>query len=259
MTYLNGTNECNCEKKGLGSLKSFFQKEVAKAKHITDEARELHKRIIEKNKELARKVGAGVKRFAHIKKEVEFKAFIYALKHNVGDLAIRLKVEYKTHPNDVKNLLSQFGDWEKIKDAINAGDKHNRMKQISGMGDDAGMDAGMDAGAGSGSGSSGGGNAGQYAEYAKASVGIIQKIIEWFKKRKKDKQGDDKMVQDMQNSVNADSTIPKTDENGKVLPAVKDDANAMHEGHYTAGMGTIGKVLLIGAGVGVLAYALKNR
>ena len=227
MTYLNGLEESQLsgKRKRKHKLKNLAQ-------HLTNRATQLHKKIIEKNKALAKKIGAGIKRIANIKKNVQFKVFIKAVEKNVGGLAVRLKEMYKIKPTDTKKFLSTIGDWNKIKDAINKGDRHHKLQNIAGLGE------GED---------SAGGQAGNYAEAAKQSVGIIAKIMEWFKKHKKNKGGDEKLVSDMQNSVDADSTIPKVDENGKELPAVEDPENAEHEqgkeGGVFAGQGKSGNSL----------------
>lgn len=209
MTYLNGIDE-NSILNGKHRLKNF-------AHHISEKHHNLHKKIQAKNKELAKKLGAGLKRFAKIGKNVEFKVFIKSLEKNVGGISVRLKLMYKLRPEETKKFLSHFGDWNKIKEAINKGDKHHKLQNISGLvsGDE-------------GTGGSGG-QAEQYAEAAKQSVGIIKKIIAYFKKHKKAKKGDDALVNKMEASVDADSTIKKEDENGKELPAVQDPENAAHE------------------------------
>jgi len=212
MTYLNGLDE-NSSLAGKGRFKKF-------AKHIGEKAEKLHKKIIAQNKALAKKIGAGVKRFAKIKKNVEFKVFLRSMEHNLGGIAVRLKQMYQEKPAETKQFLSTFGDWDKIKAAINKGDKHHKLQNIAGLGEGEGEEgAGADAAS----------QAGQYAEAGKQSVGIIKKIIAWFKKHKKNKAGDDALTDKMENSVGADSTIPKVDENGKELPSVEDPENAAHE------------------------------
>ena len=240
MAYMNGVNY----RSNLGkNKKKLIASKVGKKKHtlkgLSDKVKKLHKKIIAKNKDLAKKLGKGLKRFAKIGKNAEFKAFIFALKHNVGGMAVMLKKAYEKHPTDTKNMLvrlSKNGDWNKIKDALNKGDKHHKAKMISGLGE------GEDSGGGDS-------QAKQYEEGAKASVGIIKQIIAWFKKRKADKQAkgekDDmadigadvlKKAEEvsvgMANSVDADSTIPKVDEKGDELPAHEDDENKGNEqGH----------------------------
>ena len=63
-----------------------------------------------------------------------------------------------------------------------------------------------------------GGEAEATAEAVKQGVSLIKKIIEFFKKRKEAKAGDDEAIEGMGNSVDADPDIEKTDENGKPLP-----------------------------------------
>lgn len=63
-----------------------------------------------------------------------------------------------------------------------------------------------------------GGDAEATAETVKQGVNLIQKIVEFFKKRKESKAGDSETVEAMANSVDADPEIEKVDENGKSLP-----------------------------------------
>lgn len=204
MTYLSGANS------EIGKLHF-----GGKAKDITDKVRKLHKKIIEQNKALAKKIGAGSKRMAKFKKGVDFKVFLKAMEHNVGGIAVRLLMLYKEKPTETKDFLSRFGDWAKIKTAINKGDHFHKFTAISGDEDGAETAAGN--------------STGQYVEAAKASVGIIQKIIQFFKKHKKNKSSDAQVLEDMNNSIEADKSIPKVDENGKELPATSDAENEAHE------------------------------
>lgn len=218
MTYLNGIDE-NSTISGKGKFKKF-------AKHIGEKANKLHKKIIAKNKALAKKLGKGFKRFAKIGKNVEFKVFLRSMEHNLGGIAVRLKQMYIEKPAETKQFLSKFGDFEKIKNAINKGDKHHKLKNIAGLGVAVPSVE----------------NAGEYAEAGKQAVGIIKKIIAWFKKHKKHKPDDDKLVGNMENSVDADHSIPKVDENGKELPAVEDPENKEHTqgkegGEFATGKG----------------------
>lgn len=204
MAYLNGMDDESVIN-GKGKLKK-------KVKALGEKAKKRHKKIIEKQKAMAKKLGRGLKRFARISTGMQRKRFIFALEHNFLHLATRLKAEYLKHPEETKKHLSQFGDWSKIVAAINKGEK--RGATISGEGDTE-----------------------KYAEYAKQGVGIIKKIIAWFKNRKKGKETeedkaqaaeDDKQVKAMENSVDADKSIEKVDEKGKTLPTSPDAEDNEH-------------------------------
>ena len=269
----------------------------------------MDKKIIAKSKELAKKAGAGVKRFANIPKKLAEKALIRALEKNLMGLSSRLKNAYNKTPNDVKNLLKPMGEWEKLKAAINKGDKkapsiigeyktrtegrvrktprmsrslrgmpmkpmrpikeqgetneffaqrlnnyskrNNKYKELLKDYLNKGKLSGDEDGAGAG------GEAEATAEAVKQGVGLIKKIIEFFKKRKEGKAGDDELIEGMGNSVDADPNIDKTDENGKVLPVpqeAKDIDKIDKEGAEEKGGGLMdNKALLIG---GALALAV---
>ena len=101
-----------------------------------------------------------------------------------------------------------------------------------------------------------GGEAEATAEAVKQGVGLIKKIIEFFKKRKEGKAGDDELIEGMGNSVDADPNIEKTDENGKVLPVsqeAKDIDKIDKEGAEEKGGIMSNTPLLIG---GALALAV---
>lgn len=202
MAYLNGDDDAVIN--GKGKLKK-------KIKALNEKAKKRHKKIIEKQKALAKKLGRGLKRFARIGKKMQEKRFLWALEHNFLHLATRLKSEYIKHPEETKKHLQQFGEWSKISAAINKGE----TKGMAISGEDSE----------------------KYAEYAKQGVGIIKKIIEWFKNRKKGKETaedkaqqeeDDKTVKAMENSVDADKNIEKVDEKGKPLPASSDAEEHEH-------------------------------
>jgi hypothetical protein len=102
-----------------------------------------------------------------------------------------------------------------------------------------------------------GGDAEATAETVKQGVNLIQKIVEFFKKRKESKQGDSETVEAMANSVDADPNIEKVDENGKSLP-VSDEAKEINKLDQESGAEEKGgmmsnKPLLIG---GALALAV---
>ena len=317
IAYLNGVNVLNGKGKGKG--KKAFTKLKATGKKLNEKRKELDKKLIAKAKDLAKKAGAGVKRFANIPKKLAEKALIRALEKNLMGLSSRLKNAYNKTPNDVKMLLKPMGEWEKLKAAINKGDKkapsiigeyktrtEGRVRKTprmsrslrgmptkpkmplaiareSGESDamwekrkfllsksravwrekmkeyqydlknylNKGKLSGDEEGAGSG------GEAEATAEAVKQGVGLIKKIIEFFKKRKEGKAGDDELIEGMGNSVDADPNIDKTDENGKVLPVpqeAKDIDKIDKEGAEEKGGGLMdNKALLIG---GVLALAV---
>jgi hypothetical protein len=319
IAYLNGVNVINGKGKGKG--KKAFNKLKATGKKLNEKRKELDKKLIAKAKDLAKKAGAGIKRFANIPKQLAEKSLIKALEKNLMGLSSRLKNAYKKTPNEVKMLLKPMGDWEKLKGAINKGDKkapaiigeYRNMsatrvmrsvpkmsrslrgmpvkprKPISQQGEPEivfrkkqnqyrglmrkynsdlqdflkkGTLSGDDEGAGSG------GEAEATAEAVKQGVGLIKKIIEFFKKRKEGKAGDDELVEGMGNSVDADPDIIKTDENGKVLPASQEakDINKIDkeeaETEEKGGGLMDNKALLIGGAVAVVVggyLLLKNK
>ena len=126
IAYLNGVNVLNGKKKFRpfgGKGKKALDKLKATGKKLNDKRKALDKKIIAKAKDLAKKAGAGIKRFAQINKTIQEKALIFALEKNLMGMASRLKATYKTSPQSVKTLLKPMGDWEKLKKAINKGDK----------------------------------------------------------------------------------------------------------------------------------------
>ena len=245
-----------------------------KLKHIGEEEMARHKKIIEKNKALAKKLGRGIKRIAKIKKNVEFKAFIYGLKHNVAGFSTQLKKAYILDPIATKAILSSIGDIKEIIAAINFGDKFNK-KQISGFGEDV-TDATADTGADTTADTTANDNptgetpetdSGEFAESSKHGVRLFKKIGAFFKKifkRKHKKDPTDKAITLMTNSVDADSTIPKVDENGKPLPAFIDPNNEGSENtHVRVGEGKGDyfkpKNLLILGAVSIGAFILIKK
>jgi len=270
IAYLNGLGKPKKKPFG-GKGQKALTKFKATGKKLNEKRKELDKKLIAKAKDLAKKAGAGIKRFANIPKQLAEKSLLKALEKNFMGLSTRLKDAYKKSPNEVKTLLKPLGDYEKIKAAINKGDKklpamigeyktfstanatrvvRKKRKSLRGMPikpmrpikeanetneffqqrlnnygkrntkykEDLknylskGKLSGDDEGAGSG------GEAEATAEAVKQGVSLIKKIIEFFKKRKEAKAGDDAIVEGMGNSVDADPDIEKTDENGKVLP-----------------------------------------
>lgn len=268
--YLNGVDTSylgKSKKSHKGGIKNFSKK----VKALDKKRQEQHRKIIEKQKLLARKAGAGVKRIAKIPTSLMFKKLLFALEHNVMQLSTRLKVEYQKSPAETKAFLSTLGNYSQIAAAINKGAKGAAIKGVIKKGDYQGQckcrdgnwakeccsqksnigedETGADAG---------GGEAAKYEEYSKETVGIIQKIIAWFKKRKADKATDKAKVDAMAASVDADANIPKVDENGKPLPndETSEDNSASEASMFSGKTGMILGVGLLGA-AGYMVY--KNR
>ena len=137
IAYLNGIGRTKRSSKAKGK---FVEKFTKKVKALDSKRRADHKKIIEKQKTLARKIGAGIKRIAKVPQSLAFKKFIFALEHNFMDLASRLKIEYTKSPAETKRFLSSLGDWNKIQNAINKGDK--KMPSILGEGESGGSGSG---------------------------------------------------------------------------------------------------------------------
>jgi len=227
IAYLNGVNVLNGKKK---RGKKAVEKLKATGKKLNEKRKELDKKIIAKHKELAKKAGAGLKRFAKINKTIAEKALIKALEKNLLGLSTRLKVAYKVTPDAVKGLFKTMQiDFNKVKNAINKGDK----KQPAILGEYRRLDRKRIRKNYTGSNPeifkkyksylgedepTTGGDAEATAETVKQGVNLIQKIVEFFKKRKESKAGDAETVEAMANSVDADPNIEKVDENGKTLP-----------------------------------------
>ena len=216
IAYLSGLGKPKKKPFG-GKGKKALDKLKATGKTLNEKRKELDKKIIAKHKEMAKKIGAGVKRIAKIRKDVAVKSAIKALEKNLMGLATRLKKTYAKDPNAVKMLFKPLGDWEKFKNAINKGDTQTPAILSGYMGE-----------------GEGGGDAEKYAEATKQGIGIIKQIIDFFKKRKESKAGDNETVEAMENSVDADPTIDKVDENGTKLP-VSDEAKEINKADEKAG------------------------
>ena len=327
IAYLNGLGKPKFRpfggkgKKILEKAKARGKKEFTKlkatGKKLNEQRKALDKKIIAKHKELAKKIGAGIKRFAKIGKSIQEKALLKALEKNLMGLSSRLKATYKVSPGSVKSLLKPMGDWEKIKSAINKGDKKQPaiigaymvkgrpqrvgQKLLKGMpvqprlmpqteneslqefqnrkmlhkiklknyradlekflskgymGEDEAPTEGAPSGA----------EAEQTAENVKQGVNLIQKIVEFFKKRKESKPGDSETIEAMANSVDADPNIEKVDEKGTTLP-VSEEAKEISKADEKAGAGNEGgmmknKTLLIGGAVALAVggyFLLKKK
>lgn len=249
---------------GLGKTKKKFKpfkKVVDAGKKLDKKARERNKKIVEKHKKLAKKIGAGVKRIARISKNVQFKAFIHALEKNFMGLSTRLKQQFKIDPSGTRSFLSKFGDYEKIKNAINSGDKKTPVTLSGAIRRDSNTGASYWAHLGE-EGGEGGGKAGEYAEATKQGIGIIAQIIAWFKKRKAEKSGDKETVEAMTDSVDADPEIPKVDENGKPLPADTSGSGSGSGDDSGEGESMLKNPYVIGGlvlGAGVIGYMLLKK
>jgi predicted transglutaminase-like protease len=204
MQHLSGTHDLSeMGKNKKHPLSDALKKEAQKRKSTFKKIKTKHDEILKKQGKTIKK---GIKRFAHIQKDVAVKSFLLSVAKNYMGLANRIKDANKTHPADLKMFWAKFGAWQDLVNAVNKGSKQGAI--FSGIGED-------ETG---GSSSSGGGQAGQYEEGAKASVGIIKQILEFFAKRKKEKQaGDDKSVEALADAVDKDPTIPKVDENGNTI------------------------------------------
>jgi hypothetical protein len=180
-------------------------------------------------------------------------------------MSTRLVNEYFKNRVETVAFLKSLGDYNKLKAAINKGSKKGtlgakpanyRCHDAQGFTYYSQTPCAEVHGEESG-GESGGTTAAQYEEYTKQSVGLIQQIIAWFKKRKADKAGDAAGVDAMTDAVDADSDIEKVDENGRPLPD-SDEAEA-GSGPGTAG-GSILKSPILWGGLAVGAYfLLKNK
>lgn len=204
IAYLNGLGKPKRKPFG-GKGKKALTKLKATGKTLNEKRKALDKKIIAKHKQLAKKVGAGIKRIAKIQKNIAVKSTLKALEKNLMGFSSRLKLAYQKEPNAVKMLFKPFGDFEQFKNAINKGDK-KLPAIIGGIGEETGNEA----------------QAEQVAEATKQGIGIIKQIAEWFKKRKESKKGDAETVEAMENSVDADPNIEKTDENGVKLPVTEE-------------------------------------
>lgn len=268
--YLNGdcTNysELGRAKRKRGSATATrFSKKI---KALDEKRKQQHRKIVAQQKALAKRAGLGVKRIAKIPKGLAFKKLLFALEKDVFGISTRLVAEFTKSPFDTKAFLSTLGNYEKLKAAINKGSKKGSLGYKTTNPDYQGQCKcgnqnvwateccqksvhGGELGEGQPT-------AAQYEEYAKQSVGLIQQIIAWFKKRKADKAGDKEAVDTLTDAVDADSDIEKVDENGNPLPD-SDDAEA-GSGAGTAGGGMeILKSPILWGGLAVAAYFLMKK
>ena len=223
MQYLSGLTEIG-KSKSKSSFSKPFKKFGKNVKKLDAKAKALNKKINDDAKKLAKLTGKGLKRIAKIPKSFAFKKLIWALEHDFMNLSTRIKALYKQNPQEAKDVLSKIGDYSKIISAVNKGAKGSAISGGYNYGCKCGnqnvyaVECCKGKSAKSMIGEVTPEQAQQYAEYSKEAVGLIKQIIDWFKKRKADKQGDAETIGDMGESVDSDSDIPKEDENGNDLP-----------------------------------------
>ncbi|MEI6508580.1 MAG: LPXTG cell wall anchor domain-containing protein [Bacteroidota bacterium] len=231
MHYLSGLSELGRSKRKEKAKAVFskpFKSFSKSVKKLDAKAKALNKKIVEDAKRLAEKTGRGKIRKALIPRSFAFKKFIFALEKDLFTMSSRLKALYIKNPAETKLFLSSLGDYTKIINAINKGAKGSA---ISG-GYDYGCKCGnqnvyaVECCKGKHSAKSMVGDVTaptpeeveQYSEYAKEGLNFIQKIIEFFKKKKAERKGDNEIVPDLNDAIDTDPNIPVVDENGKPLP-----------------------------------------
>ena len=125
-----------------------------------------------------------MKKFAHIKKDIAVKSFLWSVSKNYMGLADRLKDANKSHHADLVKFWGAFGSFQDLANAVNKGSKKGAtFSGVNYRSDRSNLNSsymGEEGGSGD--------QAKQYEEGAKASVGIIKQILDFFAKRKKDKQ-----------------------------------------------------------------------
>jgi len=228
MQYLSGVSELG-KTKNKPKFSKPFKQFTKGLKKLDDKAKELNAKIVAAAKKAAAAAGKGNIRRALIPASFAFKKFLFALEKDLFKMSTRIKKEYAKSPAETKKFLSSLGDYSKIINAVNKGAKgaaisggydygckcgnqnvyavecckgKNSAKSRIGDGENAPTPEEVD----------------QYAEYAKEGLNFIQKIIAWFKQRKADKAGDDKIAGDLGDAIDADPKIPVVDENGDGLP-----------------------------------------
>jgi len=263
--YLNG--DCtNCSELGRSKRKrgSATATKFSKKIKALDEKRKLqHRKIIAEQKALAKRAGLGLKRIAKIPKGLAFKKLLFALEKDVFGMATRLTAEFRKSPVETANFIKTLGDYNQLKNAINKGSKSGSLGAKPAnyrCHDSQGHTYYSQTPCAEvhGDEESGGTTAAQYEEYTKQSVGLIQQIIAWFKKRKADKAADKAGVDAMADAVDADSDIEKVDENGRPLPDSEDAEAGSGEGTAGGGMEILKSPILWG-GLAVGAYFLMKK
>ena len=193
--------------------------------------------IVDKAKEQARKIGAGVQRLASIPQSFVNKASLRLIERNFNSYATRIAEGYRVDPNGLKAIVAANKmNWNEFKAAVNKGTNRSAIAadQIPDYQGDCrcpgntwGKECCKKKGSTNRSTASRtsaamyGDNqptAEQYEGWTKAAIGFIKQLVEWFKKHGKKNQKDDQVIEQMSAEVDADPTIPKFDENGTLLP-----------------------------------------
>lgn len=210
LQYLNGADDLstvgarkknNVFQKAKQKLQAPTKKPAAQIKKNFNAAKQKHDDALRR---AGKQIQTTAKKFAVINKNVAKRSFLNYISVNGNGFATRLKEEYKKDPAAVKKFWARFGNWEELRDAINKGARTGA--KISG--DEEG----------------GSSQAAAYEEGAKQSMGIIKMLIEWFKERKAKKNGDDKVVENMEGYVDKDPNINYVDQFGDPVPKT-DTAN----------------------------------
>ena len=240
MQYLSGVSELG-RTRNKAKFSKPFKAFTRGVKALDDKAKALNAKIVAAAKKAAAAAGRGTTRRAIIPRSFAFKKFLFALEKDLFSMSTRIKKEYAKSPAETKKFLSSLGDYSKIIKAVNKGAKG---AAISG-GYDYGCKCGnqnvyaVECCKDKNSAKSRVGEVtaptpeeiDQYTEYAKEGLNFFQKIIAWFKQRKADKAGDDKIADDLIPAIDADPNIPVVDENGDTLPesplAPKIDGSSM--------------------------------
>jgi len=253
MNYMNGVID-NAElgkiKKGSGKklikkLTDAKKKENEKIKKAFLDAKKKHDALLKKGLVSAVK---NVKKFAHIKKDVAVKSFLWSVSKNYMGLADRLKDANKSHHADLVKFWGAFGSFQDLANAVNKGSKKGAtFSGVNYRSDRSNLNSsymGEEGGSGD--------QAKQYEEGAKASVGIIKQILDFFAKRKKDKQaGDDQSVSTLEEAVNDDPSIPKVDASGNPIAEGSGEGSGDTEEtpFYKKPLVIVSAVGLVGAGL----------
>jgi hypothetical protein len=244
--YLNGVSEIGRTKgKAKAKFKKTFKKFTKTVKALDEKKKALNRKIVADAKKRAIALGKNIKRIALIPRAFAFKKLLFALEKDLFQMSTRIKILFKQDAADTKNFLSTIGDYSKIVAAVNKGAKtganigaikntRQRIKDCYGAnGSPIFTSGGVYQGCGGCQGcvgeDAGDGKmtAAQYEEYSKEAVGLIQKIIAWFKKRKADKAGDQESIDDMNNAVETDGDIPVADGDGNPVTDAKPQSSTM--------------------------------
>lgn len=233
-------------KKLIKKLTDAKKKENEKIKKAFLDAKKKHDALLKKGLVSAVK---NVKKFAHIKKDVAVKSFLWSVSKNYMGLADRLKDANKTHHTDLLKFWGAFGSFDDLAKAVNKGSKKGAtFSGVNYRSDRSNLNSsymGEEGGSGD--------QAKQYEEGAKASVGIIKQILDFFAKRKKDKQaGDDQSVSTLEDAVANDPSIPKVDASGNPIPEGSGEGSGEGDDEtpfYKKPLVIVSAVGLVGAGL----------